>query len=72
MSPTGPIYPDPGCCDRAQREIEFWEKAAVVALTCLYAIDPVKTARLCDEELDRSGGLLGRIRETAGPTKEKL
>lgn len=34
-------------------------------LVRLYRLDAVETARLCDEELDRSGKLLGEVREMA-------
>jgi hypothetical protein len=40
-------------------------------LLAWYQDDPVKVAQLCDEELDRSGALLGRIRYAkSNPTKE--
>lgn len=32
------------------------------ALAACYATDPATIARLCDEHLDRSGALLGRVR----------
>lgn len=34
-------------------------------LVKLYADAPEAVAKLCDEELDRSGALLGRVREGA-------
>ena len=33
------------------------------ALVCLYHVNAPECARLCDEELDRSGGLLGQVRD---------
>jgi hypothetical protein len=35
----------------------------VAALALLYTSDAVTVARICDEELDRSGRVLGEVRE---------
>src|SRR4051812_20051776 len=55
-----------------QSEREAAAEARRVALRCvakglvpLYRNDPVEIARLCDEELDRTGNLLGWLREEA-------
>jgi hypothetical protein len=43
-------------------ENERLEEQRDKALVALYRIKPTEAARLCDEELDRSGALLGRLR----------
>ena len=44
---------------------EALEASRDEALAAVYRHDPVTVARVCDEELDRSGGLLGRVRRIA-------
>jgi hypothetical protein len=47
----------------AERRMEKMREHRLAALTLLYQIAPQTTARLCDEDLDRSGALLGKVRE---------
>lgn len=48
-----------------QLRLEEARKQTEIALARLYTYDPLECARLCDEVLDRSGALLGRIRDRA-------
>lgn len=42
-------------------------KGMAANLAQRYKTDPLAVARLCDDELDRSGALLGYVREAAVP-----
>ncbi len=69
---------DPGCSDLFSKEIlARWVLALIPlaraaerveeTLVGMYRLNPGEIARLCDKEIDRSGALLGRVRERATP-----
>jgi hypothetical protein len=49
----------------AQRRIKELEQQRLMILTAVYAEAPKFVATICDEKLDRSGALLGQVRELA-------
>jgi hypothetical protein len=52
------------CCGQAQAIIDWYEGRVVGVLAHLYQAGAgAQVASLCDEELDPSGALLGRVRE---------
>lgn len=50
---------------RRGAEARSMEAERDLVLIAFYRADPVACAKLCDETLDKSGALLGRVREWA-------
>ena len=56
---------DPALAAAIELGLRLANRITPEALASVYATDALFVARLCDEYLDRSGGLLGRVRLAA-------
>lgn len=70
---SGPSGKNCDChCCRLGEEVQdrrAAEKELLERLAPIYQWNPLAVARVCDEALDRSGALLGRLRDVAAGLK---
>lgn len=57
---------------KQEAEIKALRQNFARYLTPAYLENPVEIARICDEEIDRTGKLLGYVREAAADARRSL